>query len=385
MVTTVDFTLTSQQTELQQSVLAFAQRELGGDMRAREKEGAFFWDGWRACASFGIQALPVPREHGGLGEDIVTCMLAMQALGKSCRDSGLLFALGSHMWTCEIPILAFGSDEQKRTYLPRLAAGEIIGAHAMTEPEAGSDAYSLRTAAVADGDHYVLNGTKTFISNAPIADLLLVFATTNPAKGWAGITGFLIPTTTPGVSVGKPIEKLGLKTAPTGEVVLEDCRVPASAMLGKPGQGSAIFSAEMEWERSCLFACHLGAMERQLETCIRYAKDRKQFGNPIGSFQAISHKIADMKVRLELGELILHKVAWLKSQGKRAAMEAAIAKLFVSESYVTSSLDAIQLHGGYGFTTEYEVERDLRDAVGGKLYSGTSEIQRNLIASLLGL
>jgi alkylation response protein AidB-like acyl-CoA dehydrogenase len=156
-------------------------------------------------------------------------------------------------------------------------------------------------------------------------------------------------------------------------------------MLGKPGQGSAIFAAEMEWERSCLFACHLGAMERQLETCIRYARDRTQFGKPIASFQAISHKIADMKVRLELGELILHKVAWLKSQGKRAALEAAIAKLFVSESYVTSSLDAIQIHGGYGFTTELEVERDLRDAVGGKLYSGTSEVQRNVIASLIGL
>lgn len=381
----MDFSLTPEQQELKQSVLAFAERELAGDVRGREKEGAFWWDGWRACASFGIQGLPVPREYGGLGEDIVACMLAMQALGKGCRDSGLLFALGSHMWTCEIPILGFGSEEQKRAYLPRMAAGEIVGGHAMTEPESGSDAYSLRTTAVADGDEYVLNGTKTFISNAPIADLLLVFATTNPRKGWAGVTAFLVPTQAPGLSVSKPIDKLGLKTSPTAEVVLEDCRVPASAMLGKPGQGAAIFAAEMEWERSCLFACHLGAMERQLEACIRHAKNRKQFGKPIGSFQAVSHKIADMKVRLELGELILHKVAWLKSQGQRAALESAIAKLFVSESYVTSSLDAIQIHGGYGFTTEFEVERDLRDAVGGKLYSGTSEIQRNVIASLLGL
>jgi alkylation response protein AidB-like acyl-CoA dehydrogenase len=381
----VDFSLTPEQREFKQSVLAFAERELGGDMRAREKEGAFFWDGWRKCASFGIQGLPVPREYGGLGEDIVTCMLAMQALGKGCRDSGLLFALGSHMWTCEIPILTFGNEEQKRAYLPRLVAGEIVGGHAMTEPEAGSDAYSLRTTAVLDGDHYVLNGAKTFISNAPIADLLLVFATTNPKKGWAGITGFLVPANTPGLSVSKPLDKLGLKTSPTGEVVLEDCRVPASAMLGKIGQGSAIFAAEMEWERSCLFACHLGAMERQLATCVRYAKDRKQFGKPIGSFQAIAHKIADMKVRIELGELMLHKVAWLKAQGQRSSMESAIAKLFVSESYVTSSLDAIQIHGGYGYMTEFEVERDLRDAVGGKLYSGTSEIQRNIIASLLGL
>lgn len=381
----MDFSLTPEQEEFRRSVRAFAERELDGDVREREKQGAFSREGWRKCAEFGIQSLPVPREYGGLGEDIVTCMLAMQALGKGCRDSGLLFTLGSHMWTCEIPILGFGTEEQKQRYLPGMAAGELVGGHAMTEPEAGSDAYSLRTTAVRDGDDYVLSGAKTFISNAPIADVLLVFATTNPRKGWAGITGFLVPTDTPGLSVGKPLDKLGLKTAPTGEVVLEDCRVPASAMLGKPGQGSAIFAAEMEWERSCLFACHLGAMERQLDACVRYARDRKQFGKPIGSFQAISHKIADMRVRIELGELILHKVAWLKAQGKRAAMESAIAKLFVSESYVASSLDAIQLHGGYGYTTEFEVERDLRDAVGGKLYSGTSEIQRNIIASLLGL
>jgi hypothetical protein len=266
-----------------------------------------------------------------------------------------------------------------------MAEGKLIGGHAMTEPDAGSDAYSLRTRAVADGDDYILNGAKTFISNAPIADVLLVFATTNPKRGWAGVTGFIVPTDTPGVSISAPIEKLGLKTSPTGEVVLQDCRVPASSILGKVGGGTAIFNAEMEWERSCLFAAHLGAMERQLQTCVRYARDRKQFGQSIGKFQGVSHKIADMKVRIELAELILHKVAWLKTQGKRTHMESAISKLFVSEAYVQSSLDAIQVHGGYGFMSEFEVDRDLRDAIGGKLYSGTSEIQRNIIASLLGL
>lgn len=381
----MDFSLSQEQIEFKKSVIKFARNELGGDMRAREKAGEFFREGWDKAAEFGIQALPIPDEYGGLGEDIVTCMLAMQALGYACNDSGLLFTLNSHMWTCEIPILYFGSDEQKKEYLPKMAAGTIIGGHAMSEPGAGSDAYSLRTSAVKKGDRYVLNGAKTFISNAPIADMLLVFATTNPKRGWAGVTGFLVPTDTPGMEISKPLDKMGLKTSPTGEISLEDCEVPDTAILGKLGQGSAIFNAEMEWERSCLFAGHLGAMERQLETCIQYAKDREQFGQPIASFQAISHKLADMRVRIELGELMLHKVAWLKSQGKRANMESAIAKLFVSESYVASSLEAIQIHGGYGFMAEYEVERDLRDAVGGKLYSGTSEIQRNIIARLLGV
>ena len=381
----MDFSLTQEQEELRRSIIQFARSELDSNVRAREKDGTFFWDGWRRCADFGIQGMPVPAEHGGLGHDIVTCMVAMQALGYACKDSGLLFALGSHMWTCEIPIMLFGNEAQRQAYLPAMAAGKLVGGHAMTEPEAGSDAYSLRTTAERDGDHYVLNGAKTFISNGPIANLLLVFATVNRKRGWAGVTGFLVERDTPGLQLGKPMDKLGLKTAPTGEVVLQDCRVPASAMLGKPGQGVAIFNAEMEWERCCLFAAHLGAMERQLETCIRHARERKQFGQPIGNFQAVAHKIADMKVRLELGELMLHKVAWLKAQGKRCQLESAIAKLFVSESYVASSLEAIQIHGGYGFMSELEVDRDLRDAVGGKLYSGTSELQRNTIARLLGL
>ena len=381
----MDFSLNPEQEELRRAVIHFAKSKLDGDMRGREQDGAFFWEGWRECAAFGIQGLPVAIEHGGLGKDIVSCMVAMQALGYACKDSGLLFTLGSHMWTCEIPILQFGTEEQKRTYLPAMAAGELIGGHAMTEPDAGSDAYALRTTAIRRGDGYVLDGAKTFISNAPIADVLLVFATVDRNKGWAGITGFLVERDNPGLHIGKPLDKVGLKTSPTAEVVLDGCHVPASAMLGKPGQGSLIFNAEMEWERSCLFASHLGAMQRQLEICVRHARDRKQFGQPIGSFQAVAHKIADMKMRIELGELILHKVAWLKSQGKRARLEAAIAKLFVSESYVTSSLDALQIHGGYGFMSESEVDRDLRDAVGGKLYSGTSEIQRNVIASLLGL
>ncbi len=379
----MDFSISDEQQEFRDSVIAFAEKALTSDVRSREKDGEFFWEGWRSCAEFGIQGLPIPDKYGGLEQDITTCLLVMDALGYACRDTGLLFSLNSHMWTCEIPILEFGSEEQKDFYLPKMTSGELVGGHAMTEPDAGSDAYSLRTTATKDGDDYVLNGAKTFISNAPIADVILVFATTNRDRGWAGVTGFLVNRDAPGLGVGKPLDKVGLKTSPTGELTLEDCRVPKSSILGRPGQGSAIFNAEMEWERSCLFACHVGAMRFQLETCVNYARDRKQFGESIVSFQAISHKLADMRVRLELAELILHKVAWLKSTGQRAQLESAIAKLFVSESYLQNSLEAMQIHGGYGFMSEYEIDRDLRDALGARIYSGTSEIQRNIIARFL--
>ncbi|MCG8422526.1 MAG: acyl-CoA dehydrogenase family protein [Proteobacteria bacterium] len=381
----MDFALTKKQSELKQSLIEFAESELGGDMRGREHAGEFFWQGWKKSAAFGIQGLPVPERYGGRGEDAVMCMVAMQALGYGCRDSGLLFTLNSHMWTCEMPIVQFGSEEQKQAYLPGMVAGTIVGGHAVTEAEAGSDAFALRTTAVRKGDRYILDGTKTFVSNAPIAGVFLVFAATNPKLGWAGISAFLVARDTPGLHISGPVDKMGLKTSPTGTLSLDRCEVPETAMLGRPGQGSAIFNAEMEWERSCLFASHLGAMQRQLQTCIHHSKHRTQFGKPIAEFQGISHKLADMKVRIELAELILAKVAWLKSQGKRAHMEAAIAKLFVSESYVASSLDAIQIHGGKGYLPEFEVERDLRDAVGSRLYSGTSEIQRNIIARLLGV
>jgi len=381
----MDFSFDPDQTSLKDSAVAFARRELNDGVIEREKKGEFSWDGWRKCADFGLQALAVPEAYGGLEKDIITCLLVMEGLGYACRDSGLLFALASHMLTCEIPIATYGTDEQRRKYLPELAAGRWIGGHAMTEADAGSDAFSLTTKAVKDGGRYILNGTKMFITNAPIADVLLIFARTGERKGFAGVTAFIVEKTFPGFSVGNPLEKMGLRTVPTAEVILRDCEVPETNRLGKEGQGAFIFNSEMEWERSCLFACHLGAMEAQLEACVKYAQERKQFGNTIGKFQSVANRMADMKVRIELARLILYKVAWLKSRGQRAPLESAIAKLYLSESFVRSSLDAIQIHGGYGYMTEFGIESYLRDAVAGNIYSGTSEIQRNTIASWLGL
>lgn len=385
----MDFALTAEQELFRSQIVDFAKKRLNRDTIARDGRSEFDRAGFLACAEMGLLGMPLPEEYGGLGLDVTSSMLAMEALGYAADDQGLAFVVNTQLWTCEIPILHFGSDEQKRHYLPRLAKGELIGGHATTEPNSGSDAFAMTTRAEERGDNYVINGTKTFITNAPIADVLIIFASTaapGAKRGWGGgISAFLVETKTKGVHIGAPLHKLGLRTAPMAEVTLEDVEVPKTAMLGNKNGGAAIFSSEMEWERSCLFACHLGAMERQLERCVRYAQERSQFGQAIGKFQAVSNRIANMKMRIELGRNMLYRVAWLKDQGKRAVMEAAIAKLYVSESYVESSLDAIAIHGGYGFMTEYEMERMLRDSVGSVLYSGTSDIQRNIISRLLGM
>ncbi|HTY19548.1 MAG TPA: acyl-CoA dehydrogenase family protein [Myxococcota bacterium] len=381
----MDFSFTPEQLALRDEIAKFARQELNAELPSRDREEVFSRENWLKCARFGIHGLPFPRELGGSDADIVTTMLAMEGFGYGCRDSGLIFGINAQMWSVQMPILQFGSDEQRRKYLPRLCSGEWIGAHGMTEPGSGSDAMSLSTTAVRRGDRYVLNGSKTFVTNAPVADLFVVFASTNPSQGFLGVTGFLVEKERSGIRVPRPIAKMGLRTSPMGEMVLEDCEVPAENVIGQEGLGSKIFNASMEWERSCILASYLGAMEHQLETCVAYAKSRRQFNRPIAKFQSVANRIVDMKVRLETARLALYRVAWLKQTQDEAVMDAAIAKLYLSEAWVQSCLDAIQIHGGYGFTTELGFERDLRDSIAGRIYSGTSEIQRNIIASRLGL
>lgn len=284
-----------------------------------------------------------------------------------------------------MPIYTHGTEDQRRRFLPRLCTGEWIGAHGMSEPNSGSDAFSLRTTARRDGDAYVLNGSKTFVTNAPLADLFVVFATVDATLGALGITAFVIERNTPGLEVARSIEKMGLRTSPMAEVVFTDCRVPLENRLGREGRGAGIFNDSMEWERSCILATCVGAMQRQIETCSQHVRERHQFGKPIGEFTAVSDKLVAMKMRMECSRLMVYRAAWSKQHNSSAATDAALAKLFVSEAWIQSCMDAVQVHGGYGFTTEYEVERDLRDAIGGTLYSGTSEIQRAIIARGLGL
>lgn len=379
------FEFSEEQLEFKKSAIQFAQKALHDDVIERDRGGIFSHELWKKCAEFGIQGSAFPEQYGGLNTDIFSTMLLMEGLGYGCKDSGLIFAINGQMWTVQMPILRFGTDAQKDKYLPRLCSGELIGANGVTEPDSGSDAFSLRTTAKLDGDHYVLNGTKTFCTSAPVADVFMVFATVDKRKGFMGVTAFLVEKGFPGFRVGRDIEKMGLRTAPMAELILEDCKVPVENRLGKEGNGAAIFEDTVEWERGCILASLLGGMERQLEQCIKYSKERKQFGKSIGKYQSIANKIVDMKVRMETARLLLYKVAWTKQARGKAAMDAALAKLYLSESWVQSCLDAVQIHGGYGYTTEYEVERDLRDSIGSTLYSGTSEIQRNIIARYLGL
>jgi hypothetical protein len=380
----LDFAWNEEQAAFRKEVLRFAREELKDDVIARDHNEEFSRPLWEKCAKFGIQGLPIPVEYGGGGADILTTVCALEALGYGCHDNGLLFSINAHMWSSEIPIWNFGTEAQKKKYLPGLVSGGL-GLHAMTEPGSGSDAYSLKTRAERKGDKYVLNGSKTFSSNAPNADVTIVFANLDPTRGPNGVTAFLVDKGTPGFTVGRKLHKMGLRTSPMAEIALQDCEIPVENLLGKEFGGQAVFTSSMEWERICILASHLGAMQRIMETCVKYAKERKQFGEPIGKFPAIANKIADMDVRLETGRLVLYKAAWMKSQGRHPLREASIAKLYVSEACVKSCLDAIQLHGGYGYMTEYELERELRDAIAGTIYSGTSEVHRVIIANMQGL
>jgi alkylation response protein AidB-like acyl-CoA dehydrogenase len=381
----MDFSWSEEQLAYKKAVIKFAQKELNDGIIDRDRNGEISLENWRKCAKFGIQGLPIQEEFGGSDADVLTVMLAMEGLGYGCRDNGLIFGINAQMWSVELPILTFGTEEQKMKYLPGLCSGELIGAHGMTEPDSGSDAYSLRTRADKVDGGYLINGTKMFVTNAPIADIAVVFATVDPSKGMSGITGFIIEKDMPGFKISRHLDKMGLRTSPMAEIIMQDCFIPEENRLGAIGAGTSIFTNSMGWERSSILGSQIGAMEYQLEICIRYARERRQFEQPIGKFQSVSNRIADMKVRLETARLLLYNVAWTKQMGKSAVLEAALAKLYLSECFVDSSLDAIRIHGGYGYMTEFEIERDLRDAIGGTIYSGTSDIQRTIIARLLGL
>jgi alkylation response protein AidB-like acyl-CoA dehydrogenase len=382
----MDFALTEEQKILRDNIIRFAREVLNPGVAERDREQAFSRELWRKCGEIGIQGLPVPEQYGGSGSDPLTCAIGLEALGYGCKDGGLVFSLCAHLLSCVVPLWQHGNEAQKQRYLPGLCNGTLIGVHAMTEPGSGSDAFALRTRAEPDGSGFRINGTKTFISNGPVADLVIVFAMTDPKKGYhGGVTAFLVESGARGFAAGAKFEKMGLRTSPIGELVFTDLYVPPDAVLSGVGAGSTVFTSAMDWERICLFASHVGAMERLLETSIGYARTRSQFGQLIGKFQAVSHRIADMKVQLEAARLLTYRAAWRLEHARSASLDAAMTKLFVSESLLQAALGTVQVHGGYGFMAEYEVERALRDAVGSTLYSGTSEMQRNIIARWLGL
>ena len=382
----MDFSLSSDQIALRENIIRFARQVLNEGALQRDREQTFPRDLWRRCGEIGLPGLPVPEDYGGSGLDPLSTALALEALGYGCHDGGLVFSICAHLLSCVVPLWSFGTEAQKRRYLPGLCGGDLVGVHAMTEPTSGSDAFALKTTAKPDGDGFRIQGVKTFISNGPVADLVIVFAVTDAKKGYhGGVTAFLVESTAPGFAVTQRFEKMGLRTSPLGELSFDGVRVGPEAVLGGVGGGSGVFTHAMDWERVCLFASHVGAMDRLLEMSVKHARTRSQFGQRIGKFQAVSHRIVDMKVQVEAARLLTYRAASRLGKTRAVSMDAAMAKLFVSESLVQAALGAVQVHGGYGFMTEFEVERALRDAVGSTLYSGTSEMQRNIIARWLGL
>ena len=381
----MNFSWSDAQQALKARMIEFAQNTLDHDVLAHDLNAMFPADLWQRCAEQGVQGISVSPEWGGQGEDVLSATLAMEGLGYGCRNTAFLLALNAQMWTVQRPIEEVGTPTQKARYLPGLVDGSVIGVQAVTEVQAGSDVAALACRATREGDGFLLTGEKVMITGAPHADLAIVLASTDPDAGRWGITAFIVELDAPGVSVGAPRPKMGMRSLPFGDLSFDGCFVPEAQVLGAVGAGLSVIGTALEWERSCMLASFVGVMERQLEQCVTYARQRQQFGRPIGDQQAVSHRIADMRVRLEAARLLLYKAAWQKSQGGSAALECAIVKLYLSEGFLASSLDAVRVHGGYGYLPETGVERDLRDAIGGTLYGGTSDIQRNIIASLSGL
>ncbi|MDG4762662.1 acyl-CoA dehydrogenase family protein [Solwaraspora sp. WMMD406] len=345
----------------------------------------FPWDAWKQFRSSGILGLPFDPAHGGAGADLLTTMFVLEALGHGCRDGGLSFSLATTLCSTGVPLQHFGTPEQKERYLPRVCSGDLIGAHAISEPDTGSDALSMRTMAVRDGDHFVLNGSKSFVTNGPIADVVVVYARTRPGGGPIGITAFLVDADTPGFSAGQPIKKMGLTSSPMSELYFDDCRIPADRAIGGIGRGFLLLEHVMKWEILCSFIINVGEMQHRFERCLEYARTRTQFGKPIGSFQAISHKLVDMRIQLETARRWLYDTAERLVAGEDVTTDVAISKLITSEANVASGLAAIQIFGGNGYMSEYGLDRELANAVGGTIYSGTTEIQYNRISSMLGL
>jgi alkylation response protein AidB-like acyl-CoA dehydrogenase len=347
--------------------------------------GFFTREEWRRCAELGLVGLSVPARYGGGGRGFLDTAGAVEAFGHGASDMGLVFAAMAHLFACAMPIAEHGSEETRRTLLPRLCSGDWVGANAITEAGAGSDVTALATRAERAGEHYVLTGEKSFVSNGPVADVVVVYAASRPEFGHLGVSAFAVERGTPGLVVGEPFGKVGLERCPASTLRLEECRVPAARLLGREGQGAAIFQAAMRWERTCLFAAYLGQTDRLVRRCAGHARQRRQFGRPLGANQAVSHRIARMQLRLEAARLLLWQACWRLDRGEPAALDVAMAKLAISEGAVQTALDAVHIFGAAGVSTACGIERELRDALPSTIFSGTSEMHLERIAGELGL
>lgn len=347
--------------------------------------GFYTREKWRQCAELGLLGLPLPKKYGGSGLGALTTARVIEAFGRGCTDMGLVFGTSAHLFSCAVPIAEFASDELRSSMLPRLANGDWIAGNAITEDGAGSDVNALQTKAVPDGDGYLLAGTKSFVSNGPLADVFIVYAMTNPEFGHLGISAFLVDRHAQGVSVGDPIGKTSLASCPASTVSFDDCWVPAGHRIGAEGCGAAIFQRSMHWERTCLLAGYVGMMDRALEHGVEHARARHQFGSAIGRNQAVSHRLVDAKLRLESARLLLWRACWQIDHGRPAAMSVSLAKLAISESAIQMALDVVHLFGGKGISTDGGLADIVSDAMPSTVFSGTSEMQREIVAKEMGL
>lgn len=371
---------TNDQLALRAAVAAHA-RELSDGHIEDDAAGRFRRDKWKLLAEAGVFTLPAATEYGGLAQSVVTTMGVLEELGFACRDGGMVFSVCTQLASSVIPINRFGSAELKATVLPGLCDGTLIGAHAISEPAAGSDAMSMTTTATVDGEQIVLNGTKAFVSNGPIADIVVVYA--KGAEG--GLTTVVVPTDTPGVVRGNPIEKMGLRTSPLCELFLDDVRVPTRNVLSSPGNGYFVLDYVMKREILFSFIANVGEMRRRIADVIAYTRGRRQFGQPLSSFQAVSHQIVEMQMNHDTARKWLYDTAVRLMNNRDVTTDIAFSKIIASEAAVTSAHTALRLLGGYGFMREYGMEKDLRNAVAGTIYSGSTEVQKNKLASLLNL
>lgn len=377
----MDFDLTPEQRSRYDALSTAVNERLGADPPQPWRDR----DRWIAAADIGLTGLCLPVTAGGGGLGALDTALCLEAFGRSCPDTGLVFAVSAHLLASAVPIRDFADDGVRDELLKGLASGRLIGANAMTEDQAGSDVSRLDVTADRAGPDFILNGEKSFVTNAPQADVFVTYAVTDPKAGFLGLSAFAVPRGLAGVSVGEPLEKMGLNGCQAARVRFDRCRVPESHLLGTEGLGHAVFQHSMAWERACLFGAYIGLMDRQLEQCVAHAAHRRQFGRLIGEFQAVSHRIATMKQRLESARLLLYRGCWLLDRGHDHVSAIALSKVATSEAAVANALDAMQIFAGAGYLSATGIERQLKDSLPSTIFSGTTEIQRELIARELGL
>jgi len=373
----MDFTLSEEHTMLQKAVRELATNKLTPVADELDRKQEFAWDNFKMMAEMGLFGLTIQPEYGGSGGDELSIAIAVEEIAWACASTADI--LDVQLCLCAAPICHFGTEEQKQRLLPPLVKGEKVGAHAITESEAGSDVSNLQMTAVRDGNHYILNGTKIFITNGDVCDIVMVFATI-PELGARGMTAFIVEKGTPGYSKGKKYDKLGMRAATNADQVFEDCRIPAANRLGEEGRGMRIFLDIIDHGRIGIAAQALGITRAALERAVDYAKQRQQFGSPISSYQSIAWRLADISTELEAARLLVHKAAWLADHGQPFRTEAAMAKVYASELAMRATTLGIQVFGGYGYMMDSPMQRYFRDAKLTEIYEGTSEVQRLVIS-----